>query len=102
MTSARAAAALRCWSIASRAVAAIVGGYALVSLINIALPLGLAKIGIEPAQTLFATAMVGFLVYAAIIMAVFHARTSTRAWAAIAVASVPLAVAFVLLLPRGG
>lgn len=88
------------WSVASRAVAAVVGGYALTSLLNTAVPLLLAAAGINLSQALLATATGSFLVYAAIIMAVFHARSAARAWAWLAVASIPQALIVILLLPR--
>jgi hypothetical protein len=40
------------------------------------------------AQALLATTMASFLVYAAIVMAVFHARSAVRAWMWLAVAAV--------------
>lgn len=67
-------------SVTSRVLAAVVGGYALTSLLNIALPLVLAKAGVSMAQTLLSITMASFLVWAAIIMGTFHARSAVRAW----------------------
>ena len=79
------------WSAASRALAAIFGGYILTSLLSIALALLLTAFGMNKAEAVLATTMASFLMYAAIVMAVFHARTPTRAWLGLAIASAPLA-----------
>jgi len=84
-------------SVASRVVAAIGGGYALVSLLTIALSLLLPRIGIDQAQTMLASSMASFVVYAVVIMAVFHARSATRAWVILIVANAPLALVAALL-----
>jgi hypothetical protein len=52
------------------------------------------------AQALLATTMASFLVYAAIVMAVFHARSAVRAWMWLAVAAVPPGMVTALLLPE--
>lgn len=88
------------WSIASRALAAALGGYALTSLATIALPLLLETMGVDRSQALITTMMAGFLLYAAIIMAVFHARSAMSAWAWLVGASLTLGIV-VLLLPPG-
>jgi hypothetical protein len=92
-------AARRRWSLASRVLAASVGGYALTSLLTLALPLALASFGINQAQTLLATTTWSFLAYAGIIMAVFHARSAARAWAWLTASALPLGLAVWLLLP---
>ena len=73
-------------SIASRMIAAIFGGYAVTALETLALSLTLPFIGVGRAEAVFATTMVSFLIYAAVIMAVFHARSALRAWIGIVVA----------------
>ena len=67
-------------SLASRILAAIVGGYAVTALAVLALSLALPFLGVGRAEAVFATTMVSFLMYAAIIMAVFHARSALQAW----------------------
>jgi hypothetical protein len=94
--------AARRWSIASRVLAASIGGYALTSLLTLALPLALASLGIDPAQALLAATTASFLVYAGIIMAVFHARSAARAWAWLAGGALPLGIVVYLLLPGAG
>ena len=86
-------------SIASRALAAVVGGYVLTSLLNLALPLLLAALGSDLPQAALGTMLTSFLVYAAIIMAAFHARSATRVWVLLIGAAVPLALIAWLLLP---
>ena len=86
-------------SLASRVLAAVVGGYALTSLSTLAVPMLFSAAGLRQAPALHATTMVGFLVYAGIVIAVFHARSATRAWTWLAVAAVPPGIVAALLLP---
>jgi hypothetical protein len=86
-------------SVASRVLAAAGGGYALTSLLTLAVPLLLAAAGIDRAQALLATTMGSFVAYAVIVMAVFHARSATRAWIWLAGAAVPPAIVTAILLP---
>ena len=86
-------------SVTSRTLAAVVGGYALTSLLTLAVPLLFSAAGLSPAQALHTATMTGFLVYAGIVIAVFHARSATRAWAWLAFASVPPGIVAMLLLP---
>lgn len=89
----------RRWSIVSRLLVASVGGYALTSLLTLALPLALAFLGVNQAQALLAGTTASFLLYAAIIMAVFHARSAARAWIWILAATLTLVAVVLLLLP---
>jgi len=68
------------WSVASRTVAAVAGGYAVTSLATLAPPLALGAVGVSIAPALVGGMMASFFLYAAIIMAVFHARSAARAW----------------------
>jgi hypothetical protein len=77
----------RRWSVASRTAAAIVGGYGFTTLLVIALSVLLARFGVNQAQALFGATTASFLIYALAIMAVFHARTATRAWIGLALCS---------------
>ncbi|MCG8359152.1 MAG: DUF3649 domain-containing protein [Kiloniellales bacterium] len=88
------------WSAASRVLAAVVGGYALTSLLTLAVPLLFSAAGLSQAQALHATTMAGFLVYAGIVIMVFHARSATQAWTWLAVAAVPAGIIIALLLPE--
>jgi hypothetical protein len=64
-------------AIASRALAALVGGYALASaftaFFSLALPL-------HPGEAVLTASLLGFVVYVAAIIVVFGARSATRAW----------------------
>jgi len=82
-------------SVASRIVAAAAGGYALASLTTIAVPLLLPVFGINQAQSLLMTSLLSFPIYAGVVMAVFHARTATRAWIGLAIAAAPLVLVYV-------
>jgi uncharacterized membrane protein YccF (DUF307 family) len=77
------------WSVASRVIAAIGGGYLLASLMSVvvarALPL--------PQATAVMTGMLlSFLFYASSALWVFAARTATRAWLGLVVPGVVLAL----------
>lgn len=87
------------WSVASRVLAAVVGGYALTSLLTLAVPLLFSAAGLSQAQALLATTMTSFPVYAAVILVVFHARSAARAWACLAVAALPPGIVTALQLP---
>lgn len=87
------------WGVASRTLAAIFGGYAVTSLFNLALPLLLGTAGFSMPKTLVSALMASFLIWAAIIMAVFHARSAVRAWLWLVGAAVPLALIVWLLFP---
>jgi hypothetical protein len=82
------------WSVAGRVVAAVAGGYLLTSLLIIAVAILLPYAGVGQAEAVLATSMASFPLYAAIVMAVFHARTATRAWVALIIASVPPAIVY--------
>lgn len=86
-------------SVVSRTLAAVFGGYALTSLITVAVTLLLGAIGTSRPQTLLAMTMVSFPVHATIVMGVFHAGSATRAWAWLVATSLPLALIVWLLLP---
>lgn len=87
------------WSVASRVLAASVGGYAFTSLMTIAVSLLLPLAGMPLASAVLTATMASFLVWAGIVMAVFHARSATRAWAWMAGAAVPLGLIVWQLLP---
>ena len=77
------------WPMVSRVSAAIFGGYVLAAVISIALALLLTMVGMNRAEAVLAVTMASFFIYAAIIMAVFYARTATRAWLGLAIAGLP-------------
>ena len=87
-------------SLVSRVLAAIIGGYLLTSLITLALSLGLPLVGVSRAEAVMASTIISFLIYAAIILAVFHARRAARAWTWLVLAAVPPATIVALTLPR--
>ena len=77
------------WSVASRVLAAAAGGYALTSLMMLAASLAMTWAGAGRAEAVLTSTMIGFLLYAAVVMAVFHARTASRAWIGLILAAVP-------------
>ncbi len=84
-------------SILSRIVAGFGGGYVLTSLAVVFLSLCLP--GKKASAVLVAT-MPGFIIYALVIMAVFHARDMVRAWIWIAGGTGILTMAILLLANR--
>lgn len=87
-------------AIASRALAAIAGGYALAAGTNVALALALKNTGPKEDVIMLAT-MPSFLVWAGAVIWVFTVRTAGRAWAGVATPGVLLA-AVIWWLRRGG
>lgn len=75
------------WSVASRCLAASVGGYLLVSLSHLALPVVLP---IESYKTLLFASQTGYLTWTGVIIWSFAARTASRAWVGLLLVSLPL------------
>lgn len=90
------------WSAAFRVVAAVVGGYTLTSLVTLTLSLALPWLGVNRAEAVLAATIVSFLVYVAIIMGVFHARTAWRAWAGLGLGAIPCIAVIALSKLTGG
>ncbi|MGJ7566991.1 iron transporter [Variovorax sp. GB1R11] len=90
--------------VASRAVAAIAGGYGVAALSAAVLALCLpAAFGMARSEAAMTGTLASFIVFALAVMWVFAARTAVRAWTGLAVAAAPLAVLlFVLLRIAGG
>ncbi|MGC4071951.1 MAG: hypothetical protein QM760_05445 [Nibricoccus sp.] len=86
-------------AIASRALAAIAGGYAVAAGTNVALTLALKNTGPKEDVIMLAT-MPSFLVWAGAVIWVFTARTAVRAWLGVAVPGV--VVAMVIWFLRSG
>ena len=63
----------------SRILAAVIGGYALTALVTLALSLALPWVGVGQAESVLASTIASFLIYAAVIMGVCHARSALRA-----------------------
>lgn len=80
------------YATASRVIAATCGGYVLTSLLSIAITLMMTALGMNKAEAVLATTIASFLMYALIVMTVFHARTATRAWIGLTIAGTSAAV----------
>ncbi|WP_068079458.1 DUF3649 domain-containing protein [Novosphingobium rosa] len=87
------------WSVASRSIAGTLGAYGVASLATVALSLVLARCGMARSEAVTAATLASFIIFAAIAMTVFHARTPARAWRGLTIAALPLALAIWLLLP---
>ena len=77
------------WSIASRAIAAALGGYVVVTLLHLATTVVMP--GADHKVLLF-TSQSGYLYYTGIIIWCFAARTARRAWLGLAIVAAPLAL----------
>ncbi|WP_073102179.1 DUF3649 domain-containing protein [Pollutimonas bauzanensis] len=75
--------------LASRLVAAVLGGYALAALSSVAA----LALPIDRSQAVLTGMLLSFLVYALAVVWVFAARSAARAWAGMAIAALPLALA---------
>jgi hypothetical protein len=75
------------WSVLSRVIAAAVGGYAIVTLLQLAATIVLP---VDPHHSLLFFSQTGYLYYTGIILWCFAARTATRAWVGLACVAAPL------------
>ena len=87
------------WAVASRALAAIGGGYVLSAVCSTAMALWLP---LARAEAVLTGTMASFLVYTGAVMWVFAARTAWHAWAGVAVPSALLGAALWLAQRSGG
>ncbi|OBV40038.1 hypothetical protein [Janthinobacterium psychrotolerans] len=73
------------WRIASRVLAAALGGYGLSALLSSALALLLPRISsASRADAVLVASLLSFVVYTVVVLWVFHARSARRAWVALA------------------
>lgn len=80
--------------VASRALAAALGGYALASLFTAVLAVGLPRMSdTSRASALLMATMLSFAVYAVAVIWAFSTRSALRAWAGIVLPSAMLAAA---------
>jgi hypothetical protein len=77
------------WSVLSRCVAAALGGYALVTLLQLALT---AVLPMDQYKALLFSSQTGYLYYTGIIIWCFATRTAKRAWLGIGGVALPLAL----------
>ncbi|WP_051237079.1 hypothetical protein [Ottowia thiooxydans] len=88
------------WAVASRALAAIGGGYALSAAVASALSLVLPLLGMPRADAVVAGTLLGFVLHAVAAMWAFGCATAWRAWIGIA-GPAALASAIVWWFPKG-
>jgi hypothetical protein len=89
-------------AVASRAVAAIAGGYGVAALSAAVLALSLpAAFGMARSEAAMTGTLASFLVFALAVMWVFAARSALRAWSGLVVMAAPLGL-LLLLLTRTG
>jgi hypothetical protein len=87
-------------AIASRSMAAIVGGYAVAAGCSAGLALALARTGVPAVEAVVAANMVAFLVYTVVALWAFRCASALRVWRRIASLALLLAIA-TWLLERG-
>jgi hypothetical protein len=75
------------WSVLSRCIAAAAGGYAIVTLLHLAMVVVLPW---ENHKAMLFSSQTGYLWYTGVIIWCFAARTATRAWAGLALVALPL------------
>lgn len=88
----------RC-QVASRALAAMGGGYALAAVTASAGALGFQSLGLARADATMAATMLSFVVYTIAALWAFGCASATRAWAAMALPGMALALLTWALLP---
>jgi hypothetical protein len=77
------------WSVLSRCVAAAVGGYAIVTLLQMAM---IAVLPWDDYKALLFSSQTGYLYYTGVIIWCFATRTAKRAWLGLALLALPLAL----------
>ena len=77
------------WSVASRFIAAAVGGYALVTMLQVAF---MAVLPTEYYKALLFSGQTAYLYWTGFIVWCFAARTARRAWLGLAIVAAPLAL----------
>lgn len=75
------------WSVLSRCIAAAVGGYAIVTLLQLAFT---AVLPWDYYKSLLFSSQTGYLYYTGVIIWCFAARTAKRAWMGLAIVALPL------------
>ncbi len=88
--------------VASRAVAAIAGGYGVAALSAALLALCLpAAFGMARSEAAMTGTLASFIVFAVAVMWVFAARTALRAWTGLAIAALPMGLLIAWLMRFG-
>jgi hypothetical protein len=72
------------WSVVSRVLAAVIGGYVATGLTTVAVSRWLP---LSRAEATHAATLLSFVIYVAIVLAAFHIATAARAWLMIAAIS---------------
>ncbi|TDW61444.1 hypothetical protein EDF57_1091 [Novosphingobium sp. PhB55] len=89
-TGAAAAARNRRMAVAARVLAGTLGAYGLTAQITVVLSFILARTGMERAEAVVAATLASFAMFAAISMAIFHARSAGWSWLWLTISTVSL------------
>lgn len=76
-------------SLAARVLAVTLGAYGAASLLAAALSLLLVWVGLSRPEAVMAATLASFAVYALLAIAVFHARSTVRAWVGLLLVAAP-------------
>ena len=88
--------------VASRAVAAIAGGYGVAALGSVALALAMpALLGMARSEAVLIGMLLSFPMFAGAVIWVFAARTALRAWTGLAIPALVLGLVILLALRAG-
>lgn len=79
-------------AVTARTLAGTLGAYGLTAQITVVLSFVLALAGMDRAEAVVAATLASFAVFAAISMAIFHARSAGRAWLWLAGTAAPLSL----------
>lgn len=86
------------WTVASRVLAASVGGYALTSLMTAVLSLGLPLLAFSTrAEAVLTATLWSFVLYTGIVIFVFSTRSHARAWSGLIMTAAALALVWLAL-----
>lgn len=85
------------WANAGRVTACTIGAYGLTALTTAALSRLLVRLGIDAVEAVTGATLASFALFAVIAMAAFHASNPRRAWIAMILTALPMALLTILL-----
>ena len=85
------------WSTTARVLAGTLGAYALTSLLTVAVSRLMIRLGLDAVEAVTGVTLASFGGFAAISMAVLHARSPARAWLWLFVFGLPCGLAMLAL-----
>lgn len=86
-------------AVTARTLAGTLGAYGLTAQATVVLSFVLARLGMDRAEAVICATLASFAIFAALSMAIFHARSAARAWIWLAGTAVALALLQWVLAP---